>query len=78
MRRTVLIYSLFCRSIRHHSHLARSFDGGGNLSLVMAAQSGFLFTFDFVKTRNKTHQQLRVFIIDIVYIFLTKITKHLF
>lgn len=68
-------YKLVWR-VRHHSHLPSSFNGSGDFSLVMAAQPRFFTGFYFIKTGHVTHHHFRVFIINVVYVFLAKIANH--
>jgi len=62
------------RGVRHYSYLTSSFNGHGHLFLVVATKPCFFSSLYFIKTGNKTKQQFSVFKINIVNVFLAKIT----
>jgi len=62
--------------VRHQSHEAGVLDGGGDLALVLGAQTGSFARNNLELTRSKFAQQTCVFVINRIYFFLTANTHN--
>ena len=57
--------------IRHESHEAGEFDGGGEHALVLTAKLGVLVRLYLKLPRHKLTEYVRLLVVDMVYFVLT-------